>query len=288
MGSDLRECHGALYNPLRNNEKVRTIMAPGSGVSDDGWWTNENLVDQFNNKVLPAFEALHPQCAAVFAFDNSMNHKKMPADGLDPARLNLSDGGKNERSRIRDGWVEVGGQIVAQSMVHADGTQKGVRTILQERGLWSDGTRLPDARDVLAAQPDFAGQKSVLEETILATRDEAGNGLHQVIFFPKFHCELNHIELYWAAAKRYSRANCDYSFAALRKTVPEALDSVPLQTIRKNARFCFRYMDAYRRGLSWELAKFATKRYRSHRRIPEGTTLQQIQAEFDACEQSQA
>jgi hypothetical protein len=99
MVSDfLCECHGALYNPLRNNEKVRTIMAPGSGVSDDGWWTNENLVDQFNNKVLPAFEALHPQCAAVFAFDNSMNHKKMPADGLDPARLNLSDGGKNERS----------------------------------------------------------------------------------------------------------------------------------------------------------------------------------------------
>jgi len=119
-------------------------------------------------------------------------------------------------------------------------------------------------------------------------RDEAGNGLRQVIFFPKFHCELNHIELYWAAAERYARANCDYSFAALRKTVPEALDSVPLQTIRKNARFCFRYMDAYRRGLSWELAKFATKRYRSHRRVPEGTTIQQIQAEFDVCEQSQA
>jgi hypothetical protein len=51
MVSDfLCECHGALYNPLRNNEKVRTIMAPGSGVSDDGWWTNENLCYRMRNR----------------------------------------------------------------------------------------------------------------------------------------------------------------------------------------------------------------------------------------------
>ena len=44
----------------------------------------------------------------------------------------------------------------------------------------------------------------MLENTII----EAG---HEVIFYAKFHCELNYIEYY--ALKRYTRANCQYSFS---------------------------------------------------------------------------
>jgi len=50
---------------------------------------------------------------------------------------------------------------------------------------------------ILEAQPDFANEISLLEQAVC----EAG---HQVIFCPKFHCELNYIEYFWAAVKRYT------------------------------------------------------------------------------------
>ena len=37
-------------------------------------------------------------------------------------------------------------------------------------------------------------QKSLIQETIEARG-------HKVIFYPKFHCELNFIEMFWGAAK---------------------------------------------------------------------------------------
>ena len=50
---------------------------------------------------------------------------------------------------------------------------------------------------------------------------------------------------------------------------PKSLDSVPLITIRKFARKCWRYMDAYKKGISRKLAEYAVKKYKSHRRIPD-------------------
>ena len=100
------------------------------------------------------------------------------------------------------------------------GKAKGIKRVLQERGLWvsglkkqcgrqkKDNTRTNDetmgeynariadrceagksccALRILEAQQDFQEEKSMLEHIITA----AG---HEVIFYPKFHCELNYIE----------------------------------------------------------------------------------------------
>ena len=53
------------------------------------------------------------------------------------------------------------------------------------------------------------------------------------------------------------------------KTVPLALDSVSLNSIRKFERKSARYMDCYRKGLNMKQAEYAVKRYKSHRKIPD-------------------
>ncbi|PKB94848.1 hypothetical protein RhiirA5_260559, partial [Rhizophagus irregularis] len=47
---------------------------------------------------------------------------------------------------------------------------------------------------ILSLQPDFAAQRPLIQEII----EDRG---HKIIFYPKFHCELNFIEQFWGAAK---------------------------------------------------------------------------------------
>ena len=38
---------------------------------------------------------------------------------------------------------------------------------------------------------------------------------YECIFYPEFHYELNYIEFFWGAVKRYTRENCNHSFVDL-------------------------------------------------------------------------
>ncbi|KIJ28802.1 hypothetical protein M422DRAFT_269851 [Sphaerobolus stellatus SS14] len=114
-------------------------------------------------------------------------------------------------------------------------------------------------RKVLECQKDFQDEKPLLQEII----EQAG---HKCYFLPKFHCELNPIEMYWGWTKIRVRVASDGTFPKAKELVPEILDSCPVKTIRAFFRKSWRYMDAYRRGLNAKQAEFAVKKYRSHRR----------------------
>ncbi|GBB90989.1 hypothetical protein RclHR1_18070004 [Rhizophagus clarus] len=237
-------------------EAVRCYLKPG--VNQEGYWTAEHLLEQIEYKAIPIFEALYPDCVAVFAFDNSSNHAAFSKDALVVNRMNLNLGGK-------------------QPII---GKPKGIKQVLMERGKWPPGGLVLEcnkckekcqdcsrtsccARRVIFLEPDFLAQKGAIEELI----ENAG---HKCIFFPKFHCKLNFFERYWDAAKRYSRENCNYSWEGLQRVVPESLDSITLITIRKFSIKCWHYMDLYMKGIDRKLVEYAVKKYKSHRRIPEG------------------
>ena len=157
------------------------------------------------------------------------------------------------------------------TLLSFSGLPKGLKVVLTERGLWKDGMRLRCndkclgstmccARNTIDHEHDFMEQKCMLEELIVA----AGQ---MIIFYPKFHCELNFIESFWGADKVYVRKNCDCSWKGLVSTVPKAPESVSLKTIRRHVQECFRKMDVYRKDLTGKAAEYSVKKYRSHRRV---------------------
>ena len=67
------------------------------------------------------------------------------------------------------GYIYQNGHIVIYKILTAEGFQKGLKTILLERGLWRDGIKKEDALGLLLQQDDFDPTKlsSILDETVI-------------------------------------------------------------------------------------------------------------------------
>ena len=128
-------------------------------------------------------------------------------------------------------------------MVFSDGTPKGMRQVLNKRGVDTKGMKAADMRKALGEMHDFKYEMMKVEHLV-------SNCGYRAIFIPKFHCELNLIEACWGQAKRYTRAHCDYSFHGLERTVNPGLNSITLDHIRKFYRKVTVTMRAYREGVS--------------------------------------
>ena len=158
----------------------------------------------------------------VFILDQSSCHRKFEEMALIPRNILVKDGGSRH---VRDtAWA---GR--PQSMVLHDGTAKGLRTILRERGINTGTLKADDMRTILANHEDFVNEKTQVEHEVNR------RGL-QCFFLPKFHCELNPIERVWGQSKRYCRAYTNFTIAKLREIIDPALDSVNVELMRKYFR----------------------------------------------------
>jgi hypothetical protein len=61
------------YEELVDDVLVRSFQFFEAGTAREGWFTNADLVAQFE-LLTPLIKKMHPECDIVIAFDNSMTH----------------------------------------------------------------------------------------------------------------------------------------------------------------------------------------------------------------------
>ena len=179
---------------------ARKIIYPGA--NGNPWWDTKQLMDQIRSAI-EIFEAAHPNCQALFIFDQSSAHASLPPDALKAFEMNKSDGGKQRKQRdteIPQSNPDPRFRGQPQKMTTLSGQQKGLQAVLEERGFDVSHLKAKCApvcpfesqnccmARLLSQQEDFMNQESMLETFI------RGAG-HECLFLPKFHCELNPIEM---------------------------------------------------------------------------------------------
>ena len=172
----------------------------------------------------------------VWLFDHSSCHRAFSENALNAMVMNVNPGGAQPRMRDMM-WA---GRV--QKMVFDDGTPKGMRRVLEERGINTSRMVAGDMRTVLSFHADFQNEKTIVEHFS--------------------------IERVWGQAKIYSRMHTNFTLPRLRQIVEPALDWVSTDLIRKYFRKVMDHEKAYMEGkkAGKELEK-AIKVYKSHRRI---------------------
>ena len=145
----------------------------------------------------------HPGCCALFIFDQSSAHASLGPDALCTFDMKKSNGGKQQKQK--DMIIPMSNPKplyhgLPQKMTLKNGEPKGLQQTLEECGFNIaqmkakcspvcpfENEHCCMAR-LLSKQEDFQNQVSLLESTIT----DRG---HLCMFLPKFHCELNPIEM---------------------------------------------------------------------------------------------
>ena len=111
-------------------------------------------------RTIDIFERVHPSATGLFLFDNAPSHRKIHDNALNADRMNVGPGGKQLKMRdiVWDGGV--------QKLLDNCGTPRGMRAVLEERGVDTTGMKAKEMRDALKHFPDFKEQKTILEEYI--------------------------------------------------------------------------------------------------------------------------
>src|SRR5216684_4419366 len=172
------------------------------GASGDAWWDHTQLLAQVDDAI-SIFEEAHPDCIGLFVFNQSFAHRSLRPDALHAFDMNKGNGGKQRKQKDT---------IISMSNPHPEfcekpqkmkteaGEAKGLQQTLEKWGF--DVHRLcvkcalvcPFENNnccmahLLSKQDDFHLQESLLKQKIKSKG-------HLCVFLPKFHCELNPIEM---------------------------------------------------------------------------------------------
>ena len=121
-----------------DGERARLMLE----TQTEGYFTNEMLITRVR-KAVTLFEKKYPAAQGLFFFDHAPSHMKKPENALNADRMNVKDGGKQPymKDTVWNGSV--------QRMVTESGLQKGLKTVLEERGVSTRGLNAEKLRDLL-------------------------------------------------------------------------------------------------------------------------------------------
>ncbi|RDB19555.1 hypothetical protein Hypma_013355 [Hypsizygus marmoreus] len=287
---------------LDGKESARIVFK--AGKARDGYFDNENIRAQAAI-AMDILSKWFPDEDHVLVFDNATTHVKRAEGSLSAMKMPKGPSevfGVEVNVMGADGKPVYGpdGKILKKKVPmgngkFVDGSEqefyypnkdgeslrgqfKGMAKILEERGIDIGGKKAQCGKKFLDCpagsticcchrimfnEPDFVNVDSILET-------EAKARGFQVVFLPKFHCELNFIEQCWGYVKRRYRMFPPSSKEDdLERNVLASLEEVEVVTMRRFATRSLRFMDAYRKGLTGSQAAWAAKKYRGHRTIPE-------------------
>ncbi|XP_006456634.1 hypothetical protein AGABI2DRAFT_77787, partial [Agaricus bisporus var. bisporus H97] len=298
--------YGWLHSP-DGNEDARVILKPGRNRG--GYFTNDEVVTQairameilkkyytdekhvfvFDNATTHTkHKATAPSARGMpLHMPQEVRHRKSNW-GMDVSVFdeqgkpvyNTNGSKKTQFQKMDNGFLPDGSP---QSFYFEDGPHngifKGMKMILNKRGINTKGKRAQCSDftsgcqkvsqpnccccRILYNQPNFVLGKSQLGE-------ECESQGFAMSILPKFHCELNFIEQCWGFVKRvYRQYPLVKREEEMEKQINEALASVPLVTMKRFATRSLRFIDAYRHGLSGRQAMWASRRYCSHRVLPD-------------------
>jgi hypothetical protein len=124
---------------------------------------------------------------------------------------------------------------------------------------------------------------------------------HLCIFLPKFHCELNPIEMvssyfflslcdsqslqYWGWCKHQYREEYKETFADAKRVMWGCLDACLVEVIRCFFNWSWRFMSAYWQGLTGKAAEWAMHKQKSHQQVRE-EVMKSIEALVDEGEEA--
>ena len=123
-----KDSHPGLWKEARQLLKL--------GAEYEGYWDSEKFLNQVEHSIKIA-EIKYPResHSLVFLFDQSSGHTAFSDDALNVNRMNVRPGGA--QAKLHDTvWNGRG-----QKMVFSDGTPKGMKRVLEERGVNTKGMK---------------------------------------------------------------------------------------------------------------------------------------------------
>lgn len=146
------------------------------GADREGYWNSEKFMVNIENAArIAEYKYPSDRYTIVWLFDQSSCHKAYAEDALN-SRVNVNPGG--QQPVMHDTmWA---GAI--QKLVDENGVPKGMKRVLQERGINTATLVADDMRTILANHEDFRTEKTLVEHFLI-------NRGHKVFLITKFHCD---------------------------------------------------------------------------------------------------